>query len=320
MESGCLLEFEICDTGFDPRGHGLGMLLGRGLRTGGEPYYLVEAITADTPELEAWVRGALQAPNGVAICVGPAPDVDLSGEVCYIMPVEMVRVVSQEEALRGWGGAKLLEFLRGRDARRRAPAAAPPAETVARPRVDAVPLRDAAEPEMRRVRELEAELLGGGSSRRRDGRPREMPSLAVLPAFPPVPPRVAAEPRDDAAVGGGTATPLAWGGVCGPGLLQGRRRGRPEGLRGQGAHSPGAALCPPWHSGDTPCSAADPSRAPRSVRPGGAFRLRGRWAGRRPQAPSEEGEAEEEEEEVEAQAKQLRVLAGRLFYELTDRL
>ena len=182
MESGCLLEFEICDTGFDPRGHGLGMLLGRGLRTGGEPYYLVEAITADTPELEAWVRGALQAPNGVAICVGPAPDVDLSGEVCYIMPVEMVRVVSQEEALRGWGGAKLLEFLRGRDARRRAPAAAPPAETVARPRVDAVPLRDAAEPEMRRVRELEAELLGGGSSRRRDDRPREMPSLAVLPA------------------------------------------------------------------------------------------------------------------------------------------
>ena len=53
MESGCLLEFEICDTGFDPRGHGLGMLLGRGLRAGGEPYYLVEAITADTPELSS---------------------------------------------------------------------------------------------------------------------------------------------------------------------------------------------------------------------------------------------------------------------------
>ena len=30
LRSGCLVEFEISDTGFDPRGHGLGVLIGQG--------------------------------------------------------------------------------------------------------------------------------------------------------------------------------------------------------------------------------------------------------------------------------------------------
>ena len=94
LRSGCLVEFEISDTGFDPRGHCIGEHLGQGRRVGGEPYYMVEAITADTPALEAWVQGALRAPNGLVICMGPAPALDLSRELHYMLPVEMVRVVS----------------------------------------------------------------------------------------------------------------------------------------------------------------------------------------------------------------------------------
>ena len=128
-----------------------------------------------------------------------------------MLPVEMLRVVSQEVALREWGGAKLLEFLRGREARARGAPALPPDGLAGRagPRMDAAPLRDHLEPEMRGVHALEAVLLDGAPPRRR---PREMPSLAELPAFPPVPPQAppgSAPPA--AAAPGGESAPVAWG-------------------------------------------------------------------------------------------------------------
>ena len=228
LQTGCLVEFEISDTGFDPRGHGLCELLGQGHRTGGEPYYVVEPITADTPALEAWALGALRAPNGLVICVGPAPALDLSREVHYMLPVEMLRVVSQEVALREWGGVKLLEFLRAREARARALPALPPEGLAgrARPRLEAAPLRDTLEPEMRGVHALEAELLDGAPSRRR---PREMPSLAELPAFPPAPPHAPPGADPLAAGPGGASTPAAWGEAAARAFCRAAKESGPRG-------------------------------------------------------------------------------------------
>ena len=263
------MEFEISDTGFDPRGHGLGELVGQGRRVGGEPYYLVEPITADTAALEAWVLGALRAPNGLVVCVGPAPDVDLTRELHYMLPVEMIRVVSQEVALREWGGVKLLDFLRALEARARAPAD-PPAAGRARPRFDAAPLRDVLEPEMRGVHALEAELLDGAAPRRR---PREMPPLAELPAFPPPHPRAPAGLGPPAADQGGEATPVVWGEAAARAFCKAAAEAGPRGSEAKELTVRERLLCPPRHAGHSPICAADLSRVPWSGRLGGALRL-----------------------------------------------